>query len=118
MKLHQNVRYLILIIALLIVFVGLYTFVTRDKGCFLEHHILLSEEIKASPECKVDKCLFITTQPIDKENNYTRELYFGYDTKTLHEKRGFNIGDKIVMRWCKNEELGRYLIVGMDKVEE
>ncbi len=118
MKLNKNLRYFIFIIALLLVFVGLYTFITREKGCFMEHHILLKEELRSDPECKVDKCLFITTQPINKENNYTRELYFGYDTKTLKEKRGFNSGDKLVFRWCKNNELKKYLIVGMEKVEE
>lgn len=118
MKINKNIQYFILIISLLIIFIGLYAFITRDKGCFLEHHILLSEEIKSSPLCKTDKCLFITTQPIDKDNNYTRELYFGYDIKTLHESRGFNIGDKLVFKWCKNQDLGKYLIVGMDKVEE
>ena len=106
------------IVALLLIFVGLYTFATREKGCFIEHHILLKEEIKESPECKVDECLFITTQPIDKENDYTRELHFGYDTKTLNEKRGFETGDTLIFRWCKNKELERYFITGMEKVEE
>ena len=118
MKLNRNIRYFIFIIALLLVFIGLYTFVTREKGCFMEHHILLNEELREDPECKVDECLFITTQPVDKDNNYTRELYFGYETQTLQEKRGFNIGDKIVMKWCKNNDLEKYFIVGMEKVEE
>jgi len=118
MKLNKNFKYFIFIVALLLVFIGLYTFITREKGCFMEHHILLSEELRSSPECKVDECLFITTQPIDKENNYTRDFHFGYDSKTLQEKRRFEIGATLIFKWCKNKELERYFIVGMEKVEE
>jgi len=114
----ENIKYFILIISLLIIFIGTYAYITKEKGCFMERHILLSEELKSSPECKTEECLFITTQPVDSEHNYTRRLVFASDTKTLNEKRGFNIGDQLVFKWCKNKDLEKYFIVGINKVED
>ena len=114
---NENLKYFFIVVALLVVFIGSYTLITKEKGCFLESHILLKEEMRESSLCNNEKCLFITTQPIDKNHNYTRELYFAGDNQTLNTKRGFNIGDKLMFKWCENKDLGKYFINGMEKIE-
>jgi len=111
---RRQLKLLGIIMALLIIFVGLYAFV--NNKCFIENVVLLDQSIQESDLCDDDECLFITVQPVGDQNDYKKTLYFANDTLTLREKRGFNNGDTLKLQWCDvgNKE---FRIRGMDRVE-
>ena len=109
----RNIKLLGIIMGLLILFVGFYSF--TNKSCFIERAIFVSEELQESKLCTYEKCLFITIQPYDDKYNYTRTLYFADDTDLLSKKRGFRTGEDISMQWCKADRVGDYKIRGIEQ---